>query len=112
MFVNRIGKEVRFVTKLFWRSWVKEALSSQLSMPEVMLRTRYLINARQLLSHIKLRCDLCYCMSFNLYQKDVPEMLRGKTPSIEERTNPAQCSGKQKLQTCSLYYETKRVKFI
>ena len=34
-------------------------------------------------------------MSFNLYQKDVPEML-GQKPSIKVRTNAAQCSSKQK----------------
>ena len=37
-------------------------LSSQLSMPEVMLRTRYLINDRQVLIELKLRSELCYYM--------------------------------------------------
>jgi len=58
-------------------------LSPQLSMPEVMLRTRYLINDRQLLSQLKLRCDLCYYLGFNLYQKDVPEMLGGKNRPLK-----------------------------
>jgi hypothetical protein len=37
-------------------------LSSQLSTPEVMLRTKYLINDREVLTELKLRCELCYYM--------------------------------------------------
>jgi hypothetical protein len=34
-------------------------LSAQLSMLEVMLRTWQLINAKQVLSQLRLRCELC-----------------------------------------------------